>query len=89
MPVRHTWPDRIVLALILAAGIAGTMLTVEGCPLTWPLSPRHFGLPRPLSWSARPERGLTGTDVPRPFPLTAVFPLASRDVPNVSAARGV
>ena len=54
---RHTWPARIVLALILVAGIAGTMLTVEGCPLAWPLSPQHFGLPRPLSWSARPETG--------------------------------
>jgi hypothetical protein len=100
---RHTWPDRIVLALILAAGIAaaadalrpwsaygesilglvaaGVMCwtayglalvpiaaAVEGCPLAWPLSPRHFGLPRPLplttgtwgeNWHAAP--GITGT----------------------------
>jgi membrane-bound metal-dependent hydrolase YbcI (DUF457 family) len=96
---RYTWPGRIVLAVILAAGIAaaadalrpgpahgenvlglaaagamcwtgyglalvpiaaavgtgvhiaGDMLTVEGCPLAWPLSARHFGLPRPLSFT--------------------------------------
>jgi membrane-bound metal-dependent hydrolase YbcI (DUF457 family) len=96
---RETWPGRIVLALILAAGIAaaadalrpgpahgenilgllaagamcwtgyglalvpiaaavgtgvhiaGDMLTVEGCPLAWPFSTRHYGLPRPVSFT--------------------------------------
>ncbi len=31
--------------------LAGDMLTVRGCPLTWPLSERHFGLPEPLSFA--------------------------------------
>jgi membrane-bound metal-dependent hydrolase YbcI (DUF457 family) len=31
--------------------IAGDMLTVQGCPLAWPLSTRHFGLPRPVGFT--------------------------------------
>ena len=31
--------------------IAGDMLTVEGCPLVWPLTARHFGVPAPLSFT--------------------------------------
>jgi hypothetical protein len=27
------------------------MLTTEGVPLAWPLTDRHFGLPRPLSFT--------------------------------------
>jgi len=33
-----------------AVHIAGDMLTVRGCPLAWPLTMRHAGLPRPLSF---------------------------------------
>ena len=46
------------LALIPAAcalgcltHIAGDMLTVQGCPLAWPVSTRHFGLPRPVGFT--------------------------------------
>ncbi len=46
------------LALIpLACGlgclthIAGDMLTVQGCPLAWPLTMAHFGLPEPLAFT--------------------------------------
>lgn len=46
------------LALIpLACGlgclthIAGDMLTVQGVPLAWPVSARHFGLPRPVGFT--------------------------------------
>jgi len=55
------------LALIpLACGlgclthIAGDMLTVQGCPLAWPVSTRHFGLPRPVGFTTGtfPERWL-------------------------------
>jgi membrane-bound metal-dependent hydrolase YbcI (DUF457 family) len=41
----------LACALGCAVHIAGDMLTVRGCPLAWPLTMRHFGLPRPLSFT--------------------------------------
>lgn len=40
----------LACALGCATHIAGDMLTTAGCPLAWPLTMRHFGLPRPLSF---------------------------------------
>lgn len=41
----------LACALGCATHIAGDMLTTEGCPLAWPVTMRHFGLPRPLSFT--------------------------------------
>jgi membrane-bound metal-dependent hydrolase YbcI (DUF457 family) len=48
--------DLALIPLASAAGtgthVAGDMLTVEGCPLAWPLSDRHVRiLPRPLAFT--------------------------------------
>jgi membrane-bound metal-dependent hydrolase YbcI (DUF457 family) len=51
-----TWTGWHLALVPLACGlgcavhIAGDMLTVEGCPLAWPLTQRHFGLPRPVGF---------------------------------------
>jgi membrane-bound metal-dependent hydrolase YbcI (DUF457 family) len=47
------WGMRQVVAataLGCAVHIAGDMLTTRGCPLAWPLTRWHVGLPRPLSF---------------------------------------
>jgi membrane-bound metal-dependent hydrolase YbcI (DUF457 family) len=41
----------LACALGCATHIAGDCLTTEGCPLAWPVTMRHFGLPRPLSFA--------------------------------------
>jgi membrane-bound metal-dependent hydrolase YbcI (DUF457 family) len=40
----------VACGLGCAAHIAADMLTTAGCPLAWPLTLRHFGLPRPLAF---------------------------------------
>jgi membrane-bound metal-dependent hydrolase YbcI (DUF457 family) len=45
---------QVVLATGLGCGIhiCGDMITTRGCPLLWPLTMYHFGLPRPLAFDA-------------------------------------
>lgn len=41
----------IGVAVGTATHIVTDMLTTEGCPLAWPASRKHFGLPHPLSFT--------------------------------------
>jgi membrane-bound metal-dependent hydrolase YbcI (DUF457 family) len=41
----------LATAIGCATHILGDMCTTEGCPLAWPLSMRHYGLPHPLSFT--------------------------------------
>jgi membrane-bound metal-dependent hydrolase YbcI (DUF457 family) len=51
------WSGRDLALIPLAAGlgtathVAGDCLTDVGCPLLWPVSLRHFGLPRPVAFT--------------------------------------
>jgi len=53
---------QVVLATVLgcAVHIAGDMLTVEGCPLAWPLSLYHVRIPEPLAFETGSRRELWG-----------------------------
>jgi membrane-bound metal-dependent hydrolase YbcI (DUF457 family) len=41
----------LACALGCLTHLAGDSLTVQGVPLAWPVTMRHFGLPRPLSFT--------------------------------------